>query len=330
MAESQATANKSSSRGIALRDRAIRMGNIVGINGYRLNRPTLRDHFVAIGYQTHETPHFLLCTHRDKPTVLIHWFAPEDVNVNVGYFCIEELRAFGLPAGPQEFSDMHGAIVLSLNPHDVQKAVHLYGINSLRRYHYLLDNEKANGLSHSTLEIFAHLYRRVCELLVGNSFLDAGCSFGFLPLLVAERMPSLQQILGIDLQTEPFPVATTIAQERHLANVRFIQADLLSDNIKALGHFDTVVALHVIEHFTEPEMYQVLPHLLEVTSRRLILAVPFEKSPDIVHGHQQTFSPPKLEAVGKWCIERLEGKAQMHYEDCVGGLLLIEKGPLER
>jgi SAM-dependent methyltransferase len=325
MVESQAAANKISPKAVALRDRAIRMGNIIGINGYRLNRATLREHFTAIGYQTHETTHFLLCLHQNEPTILVHWFAPEDVDANVGYYCIEELKMFSLPTGPQQFSDFHGAIVLSLYPHDVQRALHLFGTNTLQRYHSLITNENISSFTNSTLEAFGRLYRRVCDLLVGESFLDAGCSFGFLPLLVAERMPSLKQVLGIDVQTEPFSVAAAIAQERHLTNVRFAEADLFSEDIKKLGNFDTVTALHVIEHFTEPDMYQVLSRLLEITSRRLILAVPFEESPAVVHGHQQVFSHSKLKAVGNWCIEWLEGKGRMLYEDCDGGLLLIEK-----
>jgi len=94
----------------------------------------------------------------------------------------------------------------------------------------------------------------VCELVTGTSLLDAGCSFGFLPLLVAERVPSLTRVIGVDIRADPFPVTRAIAFERYLANVQFAQADLLAADLSSLGRFDTVAVLHVLEHFSEADM----------------------------------------------------------------------------
>ncbi|HEY6539763.1 MAG TPA: class I SAM-dependent methyltransferase, partial [Ktedonobacteraceae bacterium] len=179
---------------------------------------------------------------------------------------------------------------------------------------------------YATIGMFATLYQRVLELRVGPRFLDAGCASGFLPLLVAERIPFLNEVVGVDVDRASFEIAADLAVEKHLEQVRFEQADLLSEDFDKVGTFNTVVALHMLEHFSEADMYRVLKNLLKVTSQRLILAVPYERiEPEVAYGHLQLFTRAKLEAVGRWCLEQLEGAGKMWCEDCVGGLLLIER-----
>ena len=72
-------------------------------------------------------------------------------------------------------------------------------------------------------------------------------------------------------------------------------------------------------------MYHALENLLKVTSRRLIIAVPYEEGiPEVVYGHEQLFIREKLEKVGKWCVEQIGGAGRIQYEDREGGLLLID------
>ena len=179
---------------------------------------------------------------------------------------------------------------------------------------------------YATIGMFATLYQRVLELRVGTSFLDAGCASGFLPLLIAERIPFVDRIVGIDLNGDAFATAQELAKERSYQNVEYLVADLLSDEFAHQGHFDTVVALHVLEHLTEHDMYRALINLLGATSQRLIVAVPYEEgSPETTYGHLQIFSREKLGMLGKWCIQYLNGAGRMWVEDCVGGLLMIER-----
>jgi SAM-dependent methyltransferase len=238
---------------------------------------------------------------------------------------MEELKPLGILANPQDFADVFGAVVNSVSPHDPQRAWHLFGTNTLQRYHALLAENHHTPHYDSPIDVFATLYRRVCELYVGESLLDAGCSSGFLPLVIAERFPVLTRVVGIDIRIEQFAVARVLAEERHLAHVRFEQVDLLNDALSAPGRFDTVTVLHVLEHFTEVEMYRVLKNLLALTSRRLIIGVPYEPGePEAVYGHLQLFTRTKLATVGNWCLERLgDGKATC--EDCAGGLLYIDR-----
>jgi SAM-dependent methyltransferase len=182
---------------------------------------------------------------------------------------------------------------------------------------------------YGTLAAAATLYQRVCELAVGERFLDAACNGGFLPLLLAERLPFVREAVGVDIDSQVFQAAQVLAQERNLTCVRYFQRDLLAADFPSIGTFDTVTALHVLEHFTEPEMYRVLANLLQVTRHRLILAVPYEgqETPEVAYDHKQLFTRPKLEAVGTWCLNFLQGAARMWCEDLAGGLLLIERYP---
>lgn len=257
--------------------------------------------------------------------MVVHWFAPEAIDANLGHYFMKELKPFGLLEQPQKFGDVFGAIVMSLSPQDPYSAWHLFGINTLQRYHHLLTEPNSTPCCDLPIDVFTTLYKRVCELLVGESLLDAGCSFGLLPLVMAERVPSLTKVVGADIETDPFITVRAIAEERHLKSVQFVRADLLTDDVDKLGKFDTVTVLHVLEHFTEEEMYQVLTHLLKVTSRCLIIGVPFEPDkPESAYGHKQLFVPDKLKTVGQWCIDQLGG-GSMSIEDCVGGLLVINR-----
>ena len=313
---------------IPVQERSITMGNFVGINGYRINRGLLKQRFAEGGYWLQETPHFLIFTRSEAPSlIVVHWFAPDEIDANIGDYFVQELKPAGILVDEHDFGNLFGAIVFSLFPHDTRHALHLYGTNTLHQYRYLLNiaDDKLPP-AQSTIHSFAQLYRRVCQLHIGQTFLDVGCSFGFLPLLISERYLSLTQILGVDIQTSPFPVISAIAEEQHLQNINFEQADVLTDTFSTLRRFDTVVALHVLEHLTEADMYRALLNLLKVTSRRLIIAVPYEdENPEIVYGHEQLFDRTKLEAVGDWCLQQLEGPGRISVEDCADGLLLVER-----
>jgi SAM-dependent methyltransferase len=317
-----------SSRKTPIQERSLVVGNFVVINGYRVNLASLKRRFTEGGYQAHETPHFLLFLRNAAPGVIVvHWFAPDKMDADVKHYITRELKPYGILTQSQNYGEILSGIVGSLYPDDVRRAWRYFGANTLQRFLTYLATAYTPPLpDYATVGMFATLYQRVLELRVGSSFLDAGCASGFLPLLVAERIPFMTEVVGVDIDKETFEVAQGLAVEHLLKQVRFTQADLLSDDFIKLGLFDTVVALHVLEHFSETDMYLVLTNLLKVTAQRLILAVPYEhEEPELAYGHEQIFSRGKLESVGGWCLEQLGGAGRMWCEDCVGGLLLIER-----
>jgi len=314
------------SKKISIRERSILINGLVGINAYRSNRALLAQRFAQGGYTARATPHFLLLTREEAPsTILAHWFAPQAIDAELGHYFLQELKPLGILNNEKDFGTIFAAIVGSLSPYDTQQALELYARNTLRRYSILL-NKVSEDSYRTPMQNFARLYKRVMNLLEGETLLDAGCSFGFLPLLVAEHVPTCRSITAIDIQADPFPIVETLAKERGFRHIAYEQADMLHPAFRLRGPFDTVVILHVLEHFKENEMYLALKHLLEATTKRLMLAVPFEKgSPEQVYGHKQLFDRAGLEALGEWCVEQLHGKGAFHYEDCADGLLVIQR-----
>lgn len=317
------------SKKVPIRERAVLVGEMIVVNGYRANRTALKQRFTEGGYHTHETPHFLLFTRSEKPsTILVHWFTPAEITADIAHYLVQELKSSGIITRSQHLDELFAGIVGgTLFSGNIRQLCNYFGASMLQRLLVFLSSATTPTLpDYATLGAAATLYQRVCELCVGERFLDAGCKGGYLSLLLAERMPFVTEAVGIDIDADAFTVAQELAEERHLANVRFAQADLLAASFSSIGQFDTVTALHVLEHLSEADMYRVLANLLQVTTHRLIIAVPFEQNvPEVAYGHLQMFSHAKLEAIGAWCIQQLNGAARMWCEDFIGGLLLIER-----
>lgn len=317
-------------RSTPIQERSVRVGDAIVVNGYHVNRTKLQHRFADEGYQVHETKHFLLFTRTEEPKlILVHWFAPEEITTNVPGYLAEELKPFGLITNNRRLGELFAGIVGgALYPGDAQRAWNYFGANTLQRLLAFTGSSTAPGVAeYGICASSATLYQRVLELCVGERFLDAACNGGFLSLLLAERVPFVREALGVDLNAEVFGVAQQLAAERHLTTVRYAQADLLAETFSTIGMFDTVTALHVLEHFSEEEMECVLANLLQVTRHRLICAVPYEAELSCAFDHKQLFTQSRLEAVGAWCITQLQGAARMWYEDLPPetGLLLIER-----
>jgi len=305
-------------RPIPIHERSVRVGDVIVVNGYRARRSSLKASFAEGGYQVHETKHFMLFIRVEEPKlILVHWFAPEDLHTNLSHHLAEELKPFGVIPSNQVLGElMTGIVGGTLYPDEVRRAWNYFGSNTLQRLLLLVSSTMPAHLpDYASLGASATLYQRVIELIVGERFLDAACNGGYFPLLLAERIPFVREVVGVDRDADVFKVAQGLAEERHLTAVCYVQADLLADDFSAIGRFDTVTALHVLEHFSEPEMYRVLANLLTVTAHRLIVAVPYEEGePSAAYDHKQLFSQVKREAVGAWCIEQLQGAARIWYE----------------
>src|SRR5258708_7697893 len=316
------------SRKVSIQERSVLVGDIIFVNGHGANRVALKQRFAEGRYLAQETPHFLLFTRSEVPTtILVHWFTLEELDADIKHYVVYELKPLGLIKQSSDFGVIFSGVIGSFFPKDAHFAWHEYGAKSLQRFLLFLSTARTPTVFnfYATIGVFANWYQRVCELCRGDSFLDAGCESGFLPLIIAERIPFMKHIVGVDIRPDLFAVMRDLAQERHLNSVRFVEADLLAPDFPRLGTFDTVTALGVIEHFSEAEMERVLRNLLAVTKQRLILTVPYEDEPEAIYEHQQVFTRARLEALGAWCLEQLGGVGRQWCEDCDGGLLLIER-----
>jgi SAM-dependent methyltransferase len=182
------------------------------------------------------------------------------------------------------------------------------------------DGERSAG---SHVVQFAAIYRRIIECCKGASVLDVGSSLGFIPVMLAEHFDGMS-IVGCDNRQEAVACAADLASAAGVDQVAFVIKDVLSSDFTEMGMFDTLTAIHVLEHLDEGDLPTALGNLLHVTARRLIIAVPYEEQVQPLYGHEQAFTPEKLDRWGRWCVETLGG-GSYRCEDVSGGLLIVDR-----
>jgi SAM-dependent methyltransferase len=88
-------------------------------------------------------------------------------------------------------------------------------------------------------------------LTLGGRVLDAGCGGGGMPLSLAEHA---DEVVGIDPIDRFGQAGVTLARERGVHNLRFLQADGMALPFAA-GTFDLVLSHAVIEHVADAPQY---------------------------------------------------------------------------
>jgi cyclopropane fatty-acyl-phospholipid synthase-like methyltransferase len=135
-------------------------------------------------------------------------------------------------------------------------------------------------------------------------------------------------VVGCDNRQEVLSCASDVSPNSTSSRISFLHKSLLDEDFQEVGRFDTVTAVHLLEHLAEDELPLALSNLVEVTSRRLIVAVPYEEKIEVLYGHQQAFTAEKLSSWGQWCVETL-GCQQYWCEDVRGGLLFVDRHPVD-
>jgi hypothetical protein len=145
-------------------------------------------------------------------------------------------------------------------------------------------------------------------------------------VLVAERAPHAQSsIVGVDSRLDAIHLSQNMAALTHHQDLTFVHLDLLSPRfVEEVGTFDSVTAIHLLEHLPEAQLPLTFGHLLQVTRHRLMIAVPYETKATQAYGHEHVFTRETLERWGKWRVDSLEGVAGFWCEDVAGGLLIID------
>jgi SAM-dependent methyltransferase len=256
----------------------------------------------------------------------MHLFNQAELDADLICFIEDELAPFGIIPSAKDFGATLFAVLASTFPlpRNQQSIWRHFCLNTLAKLRDQIAHPPLITPIVSYITPFAAIYRRIFELCIGQSFLDVGCSFGFLPVLLAEHAPDAH-ITGCDNNPDALRFSTDLAAMTGVCQATFSLQDILDPTILCLGTFDTVTVLHVLEHLPEQEMSVALTHLLRLTTKRLIIAVPYEERAQVLYGHQQVFTPEKLHAWGRWCIDMLEGAGQYWCEDVMGGMLIIER-----
>lgn len=274
-----------------------------------------------------ETPHFLFArVPNTQKIILVHQLADDELDNNIGQYLMQELAPHGLMTSESAFGAALVGVVNSTNPHHPADAWGLFSLNTLQRLREQIDNPPANNDKHDFITPFASIYRYLFSQKVGTSLLDVGCACAFWPLLVAEREAGKHtRIVGADNRQEAITLSQNMAALANINGVKFVQSDLLTPDFAELGTFDTVTAIHLIEHIPEGKLPDALTNLLKATRKRLLIAVPYEQQAEIAYGHEQVFSHEKLERWGQWCVEQMEGEGKVFCEDVMGGILVVER-----
>ncbi len=312
---------------------AVRVGKVTVLacpDRQRLHQFTQR--LLAHAYQVQETPHFVVC-HRPtaQKTILMHTFSQATIDADLICIIEQELLALGMLASAQDYNAVLFAVMASTfpSPRNQQLIWRHFCLTTLARLRVLIAQHPLPlppPVSH--IVPFATIYQRVMERLVGQSLLDVGSSFGFLPVLLAEKMADVT-LVGCDNNPDAISCSTDLAAVTHADQVTFLLRDVLAPDFPTVGHFDTVTAIHLLEHVTEEELPVALTHLLRVTSKRLLIAVPYEEKVQPLYGHQQAFTREKLLFWGNWCVETLGGGRYWCVE-VMGGLLVVDRSSAEQ
>ncbi len=324
---------------MAERRRAIRLGSVTFVahaddDGLR----HIAGRLSSRGYDVERTAHFVVCRRPGRrETVLMHRFDEATVDEDLAPLVAGELGAVGMVTSAREYGDALFGIVASTCPSSLDcptcGRLHIdlpaiwrhYCLNSLVRYRALLSEPPGAGPPEAHVAQFAAVYRRVLELRVGASLLDVGSSLGFLPVLVALRAPGAT-VVGCDSRPDAVACATDLAAAAGVGGVTFRVGDVLAPGFPGVGRYDTVTAVHLLEHLTDDELPVAMGNLLRTAARRLIVAVPYEAELQPLYGHRQTFTPEKLRAWGRWCADALAG-GRYRCEDVTGGLLVVDRRP---
>jgi hypothetical protein len=277
------------------------------------------------GFQLEETAHFLLARPADTDRViLVHRFPPEEIDNNLVDCLMQELPS--LMTSDQAFGHAMIGVVNSIKPRDPVGAWGIFSLNTLKRFrNYLADNTL--HYPPTTIGACATVYRRLFSLKVGRSLLDVGCACAFWPVLAAEREPDVpRKIVGVDNRLDAIHLSQHMATLTNKPDLLFLQLDLLSSQfVEGLQLFDTVTAIHILEHLPEEQLPLAFEHLLQVTRHRLIVAVPYEAEATRAYGHEQVFTREKLERWGQWCVDLMSGSGRYWCEDVAGGLLVVDR-----
>jgi SAM-dependent methyltransferase len=262
----------------------------------------------APGHAT-RTPHFT-AWHGAGRVQLRHRMPPHRIDNDVAGLLADELFAPGWLNGSDLFERLLTGVVLS-SAEDAASAWTLFYRNTLDRLSDLDEGAAAAG----SLAAYAPVYRHAAELVEVGSVLELGSCFGFLSLLLADRA----RVTASDVTANTVRLLTTVAPRlgRRLDTVICDAARVPRPD----QSFDTVLAVHLLEHLHPDHGRAVLTEMQRLAARRVIVAVPFEAEPTAAFGHVRVFDLGALGAMG-----RDTGWAFRYYEHHGGWLVLDRPG----
>jgi hypothetical protein len=276
--------------------------------------PKLRVALASESTRVFESPHFAVLTLGDT-IVVLHRLKPAEIDNDLAELVAGELVRPGHVPLPRASERCFAGVVLSSAPAP-REAWRAFYDNTLSRLQQVASGS-CPGRDRGPIATFGRIYEHARELVVGSSLLDVGTCFGFFPLLVQRTGPQID-VVALDVSAPILELARDAADsQRHTGTVEFVCGDAMSLPF-ASDSFDTVTALHVLEHLAPSSASRVLCEMRRVVRRRVIVAVPLEDEPDPAYDHVQRFDREGL-------IELAEKTGwRCSFEDYLGGWVVLE------
>lgn len=148
------------------------------------------------------------------------------------------------------------------------------------------------GAAGGTNAGMAPVHDRAADLAVG-SVVELGCCFGFLALRLARDG---HPVTAVDLSPGTVALLASVAPALG-ARLHALAGDATAVPLAGRSA-DTVLAVHLLEHLPPALAPRVVAEMLRVARRRVVVAVPFEDTPEPTWGHVRTFDLADLDALG--------------------------------
>lgn len=261
-----------------------------------------------------QTTHFE--AHRiGERLLVVHRTRPDELDDDLAGRLACELSGPGLIESAADFERVFIGIVRS-TVNDPLTAWSTFYANSLAVLRHPREAPDPEASPESSLSAFAPVHQRAIAEIAGQTVLDLGSCFGFLPLRLAadgfavtasDHTRGTMALLAAITRNRVHgggPLATVVCDARAVP--------------AASGSVDTVTAIHLLEHLPADDTARVLDEMLRVARRRVVVAVPYEDAPEPVYGHQRCFDHATLDELGERSGRRFR------VDDDHGGWLVVD------
>ncbi|MCH1865849.1 mycofactocin oligosaccharide methyltransferase MftM [Nocardioides sp. CFH 31398] len=223
---------------------------------------------------------------------LTHVLGAAEVDDDLAGLLADELFAPGWLRGSETFERVFTGVVRSVDEDPVTAWTAFYR-NTMAKAAAPAPGPVPDG-AHGTIAGYAPVWDHALPYAAGSaSVLELGSCFGFFALrLAAEGLavtasdvsPGTVELLASIAPALGLPLQALVADAAHVG---------VPDS-----SYDTVIALHLLEHLDPDHGDRVLAEALRVARRRVVVAVPLEDVADDTWGHVRTVSLADLDAWG--------------------------------
>jgi len=236
---------------------------------------------------------------------LVHELAADRIDNDLAGLVADELFAPGWLTGSDLFERLMTGIVLT-SAADASAAWELFYRSTLARLAVLAEGGEAETPGCGSLAAYTPVYAHALSLVGTGPVLELGSCFGFLALQLADRAP----VTASDVTANTVRLLAQVAPRlgRHLDTLICDAARVPRPD----RSYDTVLAVHLLEHLHPEHGAAVLAEMQRLAVRRVVVAVPFEEEPTAAFGHVRVFGPDELRALGtasgwSWETHELHG-----------------------